>query len=680
MKKNSKLIFIAIFLLILTGNLYADDFENLEKKIKNAKPNVEKVSLYAEIGEIVARNTALDNSKLRYILQGIKLADELEDNKNKVTLLNLMGVAKRNRGKFDEARKFHLKALDVARSNNLRKEEVAALNNLGVVWRRMDQLKQAAQYHNEALKIATKIGDTAAIAISCNGLGNINLTLKKYEIAREMFERALEIQLKIKNDLGVAINFNNLGAVAEKQGNYKKAIEYYNKSNYYDKKISSTRGQAINYESIGNIYREMKQYNKAISLYKQAIKINTLQKDAFYMCSVLVNLGDAYMHVGKLKDAESALKQGLNMALKIKANTTIQLAYLQLSELEVSRNNYKAAYNYQLKARKVEEVIMSSSTKELITELNARYEMATAETKIATLEARQGQQTSKIIFFVAAAIILLILGLFMVVRARRARELVEKNRLISVNIESLMKQTDRMVKIDNTKNRLFSIIGHDLKNPLHSISFATDMLINYSDLYNKEQLMRSYEGIAEAAKEINEILDNLLLWSRVQAGNVKTTIAPTNLALILRDSKKVASTLIGDKNIKFEITIPEDIEVMSDMNILRAIVKNLMQNSIKFTDEVGTLKIEAVEMDDDVRICVSDTGIGMSPELINSIFNTNDSKVQINHDEPNTYLEMIITNEILKQMDGKMWIESTVGTGSQIYFTLKNAKKSKKIW
>jgi tetratricopeptide (TPR) repeat protein len=178
MKKNSKLIFIAIFLLILTGNLYADDFENLEKKIKNAKPNVEKVSLYAEIGEIVARNTALDNSKLRYILQGIKLADELEDNKNKVTLLNLMGVAKRNRGKFDEARKFHLKALDVARSNNLRKEEVAALNNLGVVWRRMDQLKQAAQYHNEALKIATKIGDTAAIAISCNGLGNINLTLK----------------------------------------------------------------------------------------------------------------------------------------------------------------------------------------------------------------------------------------------------------------------------------------------------------------------------------------------------------------------------------------------------------------------------------------------------------------------------------------------------------------------
>ena len=147
MKKNSKLIFIAIFLLILTGNLYADDFENLEKKIKKAKPNVEKVSLYAKIGEIIARNTALDNSKLRYILQGIKLADELEDDKNKVTLLNLMGIAKRNRGKFDEARKFHLKALDVAKSKNLRNEEVAALNNLGVVRGSTEQPQNTTTKH-----------------------------------------------------------------------------------------------------------------------------------------------------------------------------------------------------------------------------------------------------------------------------------------------------------------------------------------------------------------------------------------------------------------------------------------------------------------------------------------------------------------------------------------------------
>lgn len=670
---------MAIFLLISAGNIFADDFENLEKKIKNAKPNTEKVSLYAKIGAIIARNTAHGDSKLRYILQGIKLADEIEDYKGKVVLLNIMGTAKRNRGKFDEARKFHLKALEIARNKDLKNEEVAALNNLGVVWRRMDQLKQAAQYHNEALKIATEIGDTDAIAISCNGLGNINLTLKKYDVARGMFERALEMQLKIKSDLGVAINYNNLGVIAERMGKNDDAIEYYKKSLIYNKKISSTRGQAINYECMANIYREMGQNEKAISLYKKAIEINTLQSDAFYMCSVLVNLGHTYIHVGKLEEAERNLKQGLEMALKIKANTTIQLAYTQLSDLAVSRNDYRAAYNYQLKAREVEDEIMSSSNKELITELNARYEMATAEAEIANLEARQEHQTTIIIIIVAVAIILLILAVFMVIRVRRTRELVEKNRLISVNIESLKKQTDRMMEIDNTKNRLFSIIGHDLKNPLHSISFATDMLMNYSDLYNKEQLTRSYEGIAQAAKEMNEMFDNLLIWSRVQTGTVKSAIAPTNLALILTDSNLVAGALIGEKNIKFENKIPEDIEVMCDTNMLRAMVKNLMQNSIKFTDDVGTLTIDAVEMGDDVRICVADTGIGMSPELVNSIFNTTDSKVQINHAEPNTYLEMIISNEFVKHMDGKMWVESTLGAGSQIYFTLKNAKKVKKV-
>jgi len=241
------------------------------------------------------------------------------------------------------------------------------------------------------------------------------------------------------------------------------------------------------------------------------------------------------------------------------------------------------------------------------------------------------------------------------------------------NTEAELKQKSEQLQLLNTeKDKLFSIIAHDLRSPFNSLLGLTDIMVSDMDKFEKEDLLKFLVGIKKSVRNIYSLLENLLDWSRIQRNMVGFypqlfLLAPTieqNLQLHIESANK--------KGILIKAEIPEKLMVYADQNMFGSTIRNLISNAIKFTCNGGKVIVSAIPtVDNFVQISVSDTGIGMEQNLIKKLFllnkNTNHRGTE---GESCTGLGLVICKDFIERQGGKIWIESNVGKGSTFYFTI----------
>ncbi len=238
--------------------------------------------------------------------------------------------------------------------------------------------------------------------------------------------------------------------------------------------------------------------------------------------------------------------------------------------------------------------------------------------------------------------------------------------------EEIKLKNEELLKLNNEKDKFFSIIAHDLRSPFQPLLGFTRMLVEDLPTLRLDEIQKMALNMRNSASKLFNLLENLLEWSRMQRGI--TTFEPESFLLLPKLSESLVLTLdaITQKEIDHIYEVPDDLAVYADSNMFESIFRNLVSNAIKFTAPRGNITITAKSMDHNwIEISVKDTGIGMNKEMLENLFkldaNTNRKGLM---GEPSTGLGLIICKDFIEKHGGRLWIESEEGKGSTFSFTL----------
>lgn len=238
------------------------------------------------------------------------------------------------------------------------------------------------------------------------------------------------------------------------------------------------------------------------------------------------------------------------------------------------------------------------------------------------------------------------------------------------NVNQALKENENQLKeLNNSKDKLFSIIAHDLRSPFNSILGFSDLLIN--NTYESNATKKYISIINSSAKNTLTLLDNLLNWAKSQSGKITYTPEKINLSLFMSE---IIATLITNakfKNISLNHTIASKIEVNTDVELLKTVVRNLITNAIKFTKSGGNIQISAILHQKYIEISITDNGVGMCKEKCEHIFNTStNTSSRGTANEKGSGLGLILCKEFVEKLKGTIWVESIEEKGSTFKFTL----------
>ena len=242
-------------------------------------------------------------------------------------------------------------------------------------------------------------------------------------------------------------------------------------------------------------------------------------------------------------------------------------------------------------------------------------------------------------------------------------------------IENALKASEKkLLELNATKDKFFSILAHDLKNPFNSIlGFSNELVQNYN-AYNDEERKQFVSTIQSSAQGAYQLLGNLLEWSTLQTGRLSVSKSSFFLYELVREVLYEVSGQVLAKEIVVENQVNTELQVYADRKMIATVIRNLISNAIKFTEKSGFIAINSSISGDIATVSVKDTGKGMKPELVIKLFKIQEKLSTVGTaGEKGTGLGLILCKEFVEQNGGKIWVSSKWQEGSTFFFTLQKA-------
>lgn len=244
-------------------------------------------------------------------------------------------------------------------------------------------------------------------------------------------------------------------------------------------------------------------------------------------------------------------------------------------------------------------------------------------------------------------------------------------RLLLSETELKLKNEQLLTAITE-KDNFFTIIAHDLRNPLHALKGFIQILYEEFDSLSVSEIKEITLHIKNSTTNFSDLLENLMIWSRVQRRLAHFNYEVISLQPVIKESISLISESALNKGIELNYEVPDNLTVFADVNMLLTILRNLISNALKFTPQGGKILVSARNSDEKkVEISVSDTGIGMSSAMIRNLFKLDQGTNRNGSEgEPGTGLGLIICRDFIENLNGRIWVESKEEKGSIFYFTL----------
>ncbi|WP_419904559.1 HAMP domain-containing sensor histidine kinase [Kiloniella sp.] len=237
-------------------------------------------------------------------------------------------------------------------------------------------------------------------------------------------------------------------------------------------------------------------------------------------------------------------------------------------------------------------------------------------------------------------------------------------------------QRDELLEMNKQKNKFFSIISHDLKGPFNALLGFSGMLATSSSNFDREKIEEYSNDVHASATRVFRLLENLLEWSLVQMGRLQFEPKPVNLLEIINDNIALFTPLAKEKSLTLQMLQDSPVEAVSDFHIVDTVIRNLINNAIKFTPEGGKILLNATTKNLDAVISISDTGVGIPPEKVLQLFDLDvKTSTKGTAGEVGTGLGLHLCKELLEKQGGKLSVDSEVGKGSTFSFTLPLAQE-----
>jgi len=578
-------------------------------------------------------------------------------------------------------------ALLESRKTNYKKGEADALNKIGNIHWITSNFNAAMESYLEALDIREEIGDSAGIAGCYNNLGIIASEFNDFDIAIEYTQKAYVINSKINNISDIATNYNNLGTYYHEMKKYSNALNYYFMNLNLLEDLDDKTSLSYTLNNIGEIYNENKKYSEALPYYYRALEIQEEINLSTGIAVSKLNLGDVYLKMGDLENANKYLYECLKISKRIGYRDIQSNCYELLAKYYQEKENFKEAFKYSQLFSETEDSIFSEQTSRRFAEMQVSFESELKDREIELLTKNEElrnlnliKQKNRIIYLAISLplITFLILLLFRsyLLRKKNLQSVKKKNIELFYSAKKLKRSEIRLKDTNESMDRFFSIIAHDLINPFHALLTLAEMLNNQNEELKKEEVIKYSQLINTSAKNLYNLLSNLLQWTKAQTGkldNKPEYLAANNPVNTVTALLSIAAR---EKKIELVSSINKNHKAYCDENLLLTILRNLIHNAIKYSKNEGKVEISTVVKNGFIEFSIADNGIGISKTNLDNLFNIKHSfSTKGTNNEEGTGLGLILCKEFVEIMGGEIWAESRPETGTTLKFTVPNKNR-----
>jgi signal transduction histidine kinase len=596
--------------------------------------------------------------------------------------------------------KFGMEAIDLATQYKDYTNLAKAYSFVGVAYRVMGKYSQSVDFYSKELEIADKHEIPEQAGFAHLNLANLYIYQELSELAAENLKIAEAIAIKTGNKPMLAYAYLYNGRRYSLENKLDSALISYQKSLSLRQELNQLPEQANCYKYVGDIFFQKGRYLKALENYNLSLEKIDKQNDKDLYANLLIKKSLIFVKENQFKEASAMANEGLKIADQIGANMTIRDAIQVLVTISLKMQDYKSASEYQQRVIQYNDTLFSSKLSQKIFLLeyqlerqqrNARIDLLNKDNAIKELKIKRIGIISIGLISIIALLVVFFIVLLILLKQRRDHEkllelhneeigkqrnsIEQQNRKLTDANEKLEKSEEELKRIVQTKDKLFSIIAHDLRNPFSALTGLTEILKKNATTIDSTEMETYVSMINESSHKLLQLIENLLEWARSQTGTLK--LDKTNLFLkdLADEVMKLYSTQAETKGISLKNEIPENASVFSDHEILSIIIRNLISNGIKYTQEGGNLTLTSYQEHENTVLKVSDTGIGMSPEVLEKLFKIEETfSTKGTSNEVGTGLGLVICKEFIEILNGTIAVESSVNKGTSFSITFATSK------
>lgn len=678
-----------IMLSISIGFSQTDDIDNLALELAFQEQDSLKVETSLKI--IKALFDIKDYERAReYILKSEKLSNNLNYKKGIAEITYYKSLIYAQKDDYINAVSGYnkSKALFNALNDTL---SVAKVNNsIGLIEIKRGNYNRGLQFSLAAIKELEKRNLISDLNLAYRNLAKAYYNTNLFEKAMEFYLKALGVQMKLNDSKGINESHSKLAELYSNKKEHRKAIEYYEKVlKSSESNNDSIRGYV--FSKLGGEYLMFNDYDKATKYLIQGYNINTRTKNKAGLLLTLNNLGDLNLKQGRLNIAEKQLLDAGEIAKSLNNKIELLRHYKSMKSLDSTRQRFDRAFVWQreyyelntsLKKTKIKPVTSTEKPTniELNTNSGSQPEVNVSTDKVTSadnVEMNKVLDKYKIILYALLAALIVVSALLVFTYLKRnssikdLQELEEKNVKIELQNGAFSEQTKHLENVNNVKDKLFSIVSHDLKDSLSSINGFIDLLKDGS--LTREEFDDLIPELSENANNASLLLFNLLNWSKSQMQSLEPKPSLFDIQEVFESKVKLVDQRMESKGITLVDHTLRDF-AYADRNMFEIVIQNLLANALKFCKNGDTITVSNYISNGSCIVSIADTGIGVSKENLSKLFKNNSFTTMGTNNEKGTGLGLSICKELVELNHGKIWVESTQGIGSTFYVQLPKSR------
>lgn len=696
-------LYFSIFLLIESVVFAKTD--SLEKLINlqlASEPKLETVVLINEL--MISLRETEPKKALDYGKKALKIAGNFPPGIEMSNTYNRIGNVYFDMGIYDKSIEAYFNSLRITRDREDWCSVAWCYNDIGFVYNTQGLNKLALSYFFKAIDYSLACHYEYPLGHTYGNIGLIFKNMKKYDSALTYYQKSLIINKRTENKYGYAQILNYIGKVYTLMDNFPLADKYLNDALTIFRSIKHEKMQAYSMQMIGDLYFAQKDYSKALSWYFDALAIFTKFDDKNEIALLKLDLANVNQAIGRYEIALNYAKSCLQISEEESFITSQQKANDLISKIYFQIGDYKEAFNYRSQLDRIKDTNFNSMFINTIYDLEIHNRVEKQE-----LELKHIQESKMYIqFFVAALVLVFVLAsVFLTIRYRTEKKLnillsdknieiiekqnqledtleelkmsretiiIDSKRILALN-EKLIQSEENLLELNRKKDKFFSIIAHDLRNPIQSILLGSFILKSDVLKMTRADLKKHIEGIDSSIRKLADLLENLLQWSRSQLGNLKSQPENFDLSEITNETIDLFLQTAERKDIVLYSEVAEQTNIYADINMVKTIIRNLVSNALKFTPRGGEIKITANENKENINISVADNGVGIKQEDLRKLFRIDSGfSSQGTEEESGTGLGLILCKDFVEKMNGQIWVDSIVGKGTSFSFSLPKIK------
>lgn len=619
-----KKIFIFSFLILncLTATSQLSKIEEIRIKLDTTKSDSLKIHHFLDLAR---EYYALDPKKsLEYNTEALKIAEKINHELAIIESNLQIGYSYSVLNNFYLAIDYYKKTKKLISGLKYNILDISLSLNIANAYYALAEYSEALSYAQDIIKASDSINYNTGKADAYVTIGIIYGQEENLEQAIKHYELAADIYRSTKDSIGLGLCFNNIGDEYIRKGKYElaikefnKALRCYNSSNYEGGKMHVYHNLGITNAKLGRTKIAREYFQQAEELYKKyfiKFDLSELYKD----------MADFYYDIKNYPQAIFYGEKSLELAKEVNAKKNIRNASMALAKYYADVKDFKRAYKSHIIFKNYDDSLMNEEKSRHFLEVESKYKIKQNEEELKfqkELLIRNKQQLKiQRIFSVVTLVSLILISLFGISWFLSRRKLKSAYNDLTEKNEKIEKQRFELQELNHTKDKLFSIISHDLRNSIGSVYNFIEILLNSPDYSDTENIKYILGTLEKSFGATYNLLENLLYWAKSQQNRIQLNFEKQTINDIIQENIHLFSAAAEQKGIELSTSIEQPIYAYFDKNSVNLVLRNLISNAIKFTESTGKITISAVSTINSVEVSISDTGKGISQSIIDKIF------------------------------------------------------------